>query len=115
MSELFAFKILTHDQWQEFRAQGSFAGAPVDLADGYIHLSTREQAAETAAKHFSGQDDLILAMVDLAALGHSVKWEESRGGQLFPHHYGTLPMTAITSHAKLRIGEDGHHIFPAGF
>lgn len=115
MSELFAFKILTRDQWQEFRAQGSFAGAPVDLADGYIHLSTRAQAAETAAKHFAGQDDLILAMVDLAALGHSVKWEESRGGQLFPHHYGTLPMSAITSHAKLRLGEDGLHIFPAGF
>ena len=115
MSELFAFKILTRDQWQEFRAQGSFAGAPVDLADGYIHLSTRAQAAETAAKHFAGQDDLILAMVDLAALGHCVKWEESRGGQLFPHHYGTLPMSAITSHAKLRLGEDGLHIFPAGF
>ncbi|MBK5265657.1 MAG: DUF952 domain-containing protein, partial [Alphaproteobacteria bacterium] len=92
-----------------------FAGAPVDLADGYIHLSAKEQTAETVAKHFSGQDDLTLAMVDLAALGDAVKWEVSRGGQMFPHLYGPLPLTAIVTKATLRLGTDGKHSFPAGF
>jgi uncharacterized protein (DUF952 family) len=115
VSELFAYKILTRDQFATLRADGVFTGAPVDLADGYIHMSTRAQAAETVAKHFAGQDDLVLAMVDLAALGGQVKWEESRGGQLFPHLYGDLPLVAVTTHAKLRIGSDGKHAFPAGF
>lgn len=113
--DLFAFKILTRDQWDELKAQGSFAGAPIDLADGYIHLSARDQVAETVAKHFAGQDDLILAMVDLAALGDGLKWEISRGGALFPHFYGVLQKAAITSTAKLKIGADGKHVFPAGF
>ena len=115
MTELFAFKILTRDQWEQWRADDVFTGAPVDLADGYIHLSAREQVAETAAKHFAGQDDLILAMIDLAALGDAVQWEPSRGGALFPHVYGTIPMNAVTTKAKLRLGNDGKHIFPAGF
>ncbi len=115
MTELFAYKILTRPQFEELKAQGSFAGAPVDLQDGYIHLSTRAQAAETAARHFTGQDDLILAMVDLAALGGTVKWEPSRGGQLFPHIYGPLPMAAISGKTVLRLDESGRHIFPAGF
>jgi len=115
VSELFAFKILTRAQWEELRKQGSFVGAPVDLVDGYIHMSSRTQVAETAAKHFAGQDDLILAMVDLAALGGAVKWEVSRGNALFPHLYGSLPLSAVTTHAKLKLGEDGKHIFPAGF
>ena len=115
MSELFAFKILTREQWEQFREDGLFRGAPVDMADGYIHLSARDQVADTAAKHFAAQDDLILAMVDLAALGNMVKWEVSRGGALFPHLYGELPMSAVTSKAKIRLGSDGKHIFPAGF
>lgn len=115
MSELFAFKILTRDQWDRFRADGVFHGAPVDLADGYIHLSTRAQTAETVAKHFTGQDDLVLAMVDLSALGDMVKWEVSRGGALFPHVYGSLPMNAVTTSARLRLDETGRHVFPAGF
>ena len=115
MTELFAYKILTRDQWEAFRADGIFNGAPVDLADGYIHLSTKAQTAETVAKHFAGQDDLILAMVDLAALGEGVKWEASRGGQLFPHLYAPLPMSAVVTKAVLRLGSDGKHSFPAGF
>jgi uncharacterized protein (DUF952 family) len=115
VTDLFAFKILTRDQWNQLRAEGSFAGAPVDLADGYIHMSTRQQAAETAAKHFAGQDDLVLAMVDLAALGDTVKWEPSRGGQLFPHLYAPLPFGAVTTKTTLRLDETGAHLFPAGF
>lgn len=115
MSELFAFKILTREQWERFRADGVFSGAPVDLADGYIHLSARDQVTETVAKHFAGQDDLILAMVDLVALGETVKWEPSRGGALFPHIYGPLPQAAVTTTAKIRLAPDGKHVFPAGF
>lgn len=90
-----AFKIFTADQWARFEADGVFSGAPVDVADGYIHLSAEDQVAGTLAKHFAGQTGLILAMIDLAALGDSVRWEVSRGGALFPHVYGTLPLTAV--------------------
>lgn len=115
MITLFAYKILTADQWTSFRAEAVFSGAPVDINDGYIHLSAQDQVAETLAKHFADQDNLILAMVDLSALGSDVKWEPSRGGALFPHLYGPLPMAAVTTKAKIRLGEDGRHILPAGF
>lgn len=115
MSDLFAYKILTADQYAQLKADGVFTGAPVDLADGYIHMSTRDQAAETAAKHFAGQDRLVMLMVDLAAFGDAIKWEESRGGALFPHLYGDLPLSAVAGKVVLRIGDDGLHQFPAGF
>jgi uncharacterized protein (DUF952 family) len=72
-----------------------FHGAPVDLDDGYIHLSAADQLQGTLDKHFAGQSDLVIAEVDLAALGETVKWEVSRGGALFPHIYGPLPMAAV--------------------
>jgi uncharacterized protein (DUF952 family) len=90
-----AYKILTADQWAQFQADGMFYGAPVDLADGYIHLSASDQLQGTLDKHFAGQDGLVIAEVDLAALGETVKWEVSRGGALFPHIYGALPMAAV--------------------
>jgi uncharacterized protein (DUF952 family) len=90
-----AFKILTAGQWTQFQADGVFHGAPVDLADGYIHLSATDQLQGTLDKHFAGQSRLVIAEVDLAALGDTVKWEVSRGGALFPHIYGALPMSAI--------------------
>ena len=90
-----AYKILTADQWALFLADGVFNGAPVDLVDGYIHLSTADQLAATLNKHFAGQSGLIIAEVDLAALGETVKWEISRGGALFPHIYGPLPMDSV--------------------
>ena len=83
-----AYKVLTADQMAALEADGAFAGAPVDLADGYIHLSTAEQLTETVDKHFAGQSDLHVAAVDLESFGAGLKWEESRGGQLFPHLYG---------------------------
>jgi uncharacterized protein (DUF952 family) len=92
-----AYKILTADQWSQFQADGVFLGAPVDLADGYIHLSAADQLADTLDKHFAGQKNLVIAEVDLAALGTTVKWEVSRGGALFPHIYGPLPMSAVLS------------------
>ena len=90
-----AYKILTASQWAHFRRHGVFHGAPVDLDDGYIHLSAADQLQGTLDKHFAGQSDLVIAEVDLAALGENVKWEVSRGGALFPHIYGPLPMEAV--------------------
>ena len=90
MTEPVAYKILTGDQWAAFERDGVFRGAPVDLADGYIHLSTASQLAETAARHFAGQEGLVVAAVDIAALGAAVRWEVSRGGALFPHLYAPL-------------------------
>jgi uncharacterized protein (DUF952 family) len=84
MPETTAYKILTADQMAELE-KGSFAGAPIDIQDGYIHLSTADQTVETLEKHFAGQTGLWIAAVDLEALGDAIKWEPSRGGQLFPH------------------------------
>ncbi len=90
-----AYKVLTADQWAQFEAEGVFAGATVDLADGYIHMSTATQLDDTIAKHFAGQTGLVTLAVDLTALD-DVRWEPSRGGALFPHLYGVLPMSAVT-------------------
>ena len=115
MTELFAYKILTKDQYDQLKTDGVFKGAPVDLADGYIHMSTREQAAETAAKHFGGQDNLVMLMIDLAPFGEALKWEKSRGGALFPHLYADLPLSAVAGKVVLRLDDQGRHLFPAGF
>ncbi len=90
-----AYKILTADQWAQFQADGIFHGAPIDIADGYIHMSTADQLSETLSKHFSGQDNLTIATIDLTSFGPELKWEPSRGGALFPHLYAPLPMVAV--------------------
>ena len=90
-----AFKVLTQQQWADFERERVFRGAPVDIADGYIHLSAADQLEATLAKHFAGQSGLVVAEVDLAALGDALRWEEARGGALFPHLYGELPMTTV--------------------
>jgi uncharacterized protein (DUF952 family) len=102
-----AYKVLTADQLASLERDGSFAGAAVDIADGYIHLSTAEQLTETVDKHFAGQRGLHVAAVDLDALGDAVKWEPSRGGQLFPHLYAALPLDAVTAYSPLQRDEDG--------
>lgn len=81
------YKIATSQEWQAAKTSGQYTGAPVDLADGFIHFSTAEQARETAAKHFAGQDGLVLVALDADTLGAALKWEPSRGGALFPHLY----------------------------
>ena len=88
------YKILPASLWIEAQQAGVFRGAAIDLTDGYIHFSTAEQAAETAAKHFAGQTDLVLLQVDSDALGEGLKWEPSRGGALFPHLYAELDRRA---------------------
>jgi uncharacterized protein (DUF952 family) len=106
------YKILPASLWQEAQRDGVFVGAPVDLADGYIHFSTAEQVEETAAKHFSGQRDLMLLHVDAQALGDALKWEPSRGGALFPHLYARLDVKYVTRADPLPLGDDGRHVFP---
>lgn len=101
-----AFKVLTAEQMAVLEA-GRFDGAPVDMADGYIHLSTFDQLTETVDKHFAGQDDLHVAEVDLEALGEAVKWEPSRGGQLFPHLYGSLPLEVVVAYGPLHRDDAG--------
>jgi uncharacterized protein (DUF952 family) len=106
------FKICSHASWREAEAAGRFTGAPVDIADGYIHLSTGAQAGETAAKHFAGQSDLVLVAIDTDVLGGALKWEPSRGGDLFPHLYDHLPVAAVSWVAPLPAGAGGRHVFP---
>lgn len=95
-----AFKVLTQQQWVDFERERVFRGAPVDIADGYIHLSTGEQLEATIAKYFAGQTGLMIAEVDLILLGDAIRWEEARGGDLFPHIYAELPIHAVVSLQK---------------
>jgi len=92
-------KILRKSEWSDFQSAGETTGAPVDLADGFIHFSTAEQVHETVARHFSGETDLIVLEVDETTLGGDLKWEASRGGALFPHLYRPLRIDDITRHA----------------
>ena len=95
MSKLI-YKIAPDSLWRDAEAAGVFSGAPIDLADGFIHFSTAEQVRETAAKHFAGQDNLLLIAIDAEKLGDALKWEVSRGGALFPHLYAPLdPASAV--------------------
>lgn len=106
------FKILTPDEWQTLIAQGETAGAPVDVADGFVHFSTAEQTAETLEKHFAHQDGLVLLALDADALGPSLKWEPSRGGALFPHLYGPLRLADVISSRPITLAPNGRHILP---
>jgi len=106
------YKICTAAEWHDAERDGAYRGSAVDLRDGFIHFSTAEQAAETAAKWFAGQPDLVLVSVDAEALGEHLKWEPSRGGQLFPHLYGPLPLSAVVAACNLPLGPDGRHVFP---
>ena len=107
------YKIFRADEWATLRRDGETDGAPVDVADGYVHFSTAEQAAETAAKHFAGEDGLMLLGLDTDALGDALKWEPSRGGQLFPHLYRNLRLADVEWAQPLAL-VDGKHAFPAG-
>ena len=105
------FKIVATEEWRAAEAAGLFRGAAVDRADGFIHFSTADQAAGTAAKWFAGRTDLMLVAVDADALGAALKWEPSRDGALFPHLYAALPMSAVVWSRPLPLGPDGRHVF----
>jgi uncharacterized protein (DUF952 family) len=106
------YKICPRLAWAEAEKTGVFTGAPVDIADGYIHFSAAHQVRETAARHFRGQPDLILAAIDAESLGEALKWELSRGGDSFPHLYGPLPMSAVLAVTALPLAADGAPIVP---
>jgi uncharacterized protein (DUF952 family) len=106
------YKICDSGLWREAERAGVFTGAPVDHADGYIHFSGADQVAETAVRHFAGKRDLLLVALDAAALGSALRYEPSRGGALFPHLYGTLPLAAVRWVKPLPLGADGRHVFP---
>ncbi len=103
------------EEWQSAQTSGFYGGSSQDLADGFIHFSTSGQIVKSAAKHRAGQGGLVLLSVDETALGDKLKWEASRGGALFPHLYGDLPLSAVCRADPLLLGNDGNHIFPEGF
>ena len=106
------YKIIGKDAWAVAEAAGVFKGASIDLTDGYIHFSTAAQAPETAALHFTAQTGLVLVSVATEGLGDALKWEASRGGDLFPHLYEPLAMKHVSRVDELPVGPDGTHQFP---
>lgn len=106
------YKIVPATLWQDALNRGEFKGAAIDLTDGYIHLSTAEQAAGTAARYFAGQEGLLLVAIDAEKLGDKLVYEPSRGGDLFPHLYGPLTLDAVLWEKPLPLGADGGHVFP---
>lgn len=106
------YKIAPEATWREAEKNGAFTGAPIDIADGFIHFSTGSQVRETAAKHFAEQTDLLLIAIDQAKLGDALKYEVSRGGALFPHLYAPLDLDAVLWARPLPLGGDGRHQFP---
>ena len=112
MSAATIYKIVAKDEWAAAESAGIFKGATIDLADGYIHFSTAGQARQTAALHFAGREGLLLVAVAAAPLGDALKWEPSRGGDLFPHLYGELSVKAVSRVDELPLDDKGVHIFP---
>ena len=110
---MLVYKILTGAEWAALEAAGESPGAPVDLADGFVHFSTGAQVRETAAKHFAGQAGLWLLALEAEALGPGLRWEPSRGGDLFPHLYGPLRRADVVWARELPLGPGGH-VFPDG-
>lgn len=106
------YHVCRREDWRQAERAGHYEGSADDRRDGFIHFSTGAQLAESVAKHRAGQDGLVLIAVEAAALGAALKWEPSRGGALFPHLYGALPVAAVQKVADLPLGADGRHVFP---
>ena len=106
------YKICERAQWWAAEAAGQYRGSGVDARDGFIHFSTAAQLAETASKHFAKASDLMLVAVDSAALGAELKWERSRGGDLFPHLYAALPLKTVRWARPLPDEIDGRRPLP---
>ncbi len=107
------YKVFRRPEWTAFRDAGETFGAPIDLHDGYVHFSTAAQVAETVAKYFAGESDLVLLALESDKLGPALKWEPSRGGALFPHLYRKLTAADVLWDKSLPLGATGH-IFPEG-
>jgi uncharacterized protein (DUF952 family) len=113
MLDRIVYKIMSTADLEQMQRDNVFFGSPVDIADGYIHLSCGSQPASTSDKHFSGIDGLMLVDVDLSQLGDTVRWEPARDGQLFPHIYGRLSVEAVPSIEPLELTADGAVKLPA--
>ena len=109
------YHMCTQAEWQEAKSKGEYLGSSQDTVDGFIHFSTQDQIVASAAKHRAGQTGLVLLSVDPGLLGDILKWEPARGGALFPHLYGPLPVVAVIDVDNLPLGDDGRHRFPSGF
>ncbi|WP_295707535.1 DUF952 domain-containing protein [uncultured Brevundimonas sp.] len=114
MTEAVAYKIVDAEEWRRAQDAGEYTGSAVDHADGYIHMSTEAQLAETARKHYAGRSGLRLLTVELAVTGGALKWEASRGGALFPHLYGPLPVSAVTRVQAMSVSDTGEVTLGAG-
>ena len=109
------YKVMTKKEWQDAKQNGVFKGSEVDVSDGFIHFSTAAQVQETVGKHFAGQQDLLLIRFGAEQFGDVLKWEISRGGDMFPHLYGDLPVEAANSVWQLPLKSDGQHQFPSQY
>lgn len=108
----FVYKIASLEVHRTFAVTGVFPGMPIDISDGYVHFSTAAQLAETLRLHFAGRADLVLFSVKTRGLGAALRWEPSRGGQLFPHLYGELPISAVSEQATVSVAADGAVVLP---
>lgn len=106
------YHLARRKDWGAAAAEGVYSGTADDARDGFIHFSTADQVAESAARHRRGEEDLLLVAVDGDSLGAALRWETSRGGALFPHLYSALPYTAVLWTKPLPLGDDGLHRFP---
>lgn len=113
MTDRIVYHICRAEEWQAARGAGRYAGSTQDAADGFIHFSAADQVVDSAARHRAGQDGLVLIAADAAVLGAALIWEPSRGGRLFPHLYGDLPVAAVVGVHPLPLGKDGRFMFPA--
>jgi len=107
------YHVCRRTEWQYAQTTGVYNGSSQDAADGFTHFSGPAQVKASVAKHRAGQDNLVIIAVNQQLLGETLKWEVSRGGQLFPHLYGPLPLSAVKWTADLPLGPDGAHVFPA--
>jgi uncharacterized protein (DUF952 family) len=112
MTEAIVYKIVGVAEWAAAEVAGRYRGSPDDVRDGFVHLSAADQLAETANRHFRGRDDLVLVAVDAEALGAALRYEPSRGGALFPHLYGDLPLSAVVFVRPMVMLPDGTHRLP---
>ncbi len=106
------FHLARRDEWGRPQQTGRYGGSNQDRSDGFIHFSTAETVIESAARHRTGERGLVLIAVESEGLGATLKWEKSRGGKLFPHLYGALPIEHVKWVKELPLGADGSHVFP---
>ena len=111
--EAMIYKIVGVDEWAAAQSAGKYTGSADDVRDGFIHFSSSEQVAGTAAKHFADRDDLLILGIETSVLGDDLKWEASRGGALFPHLYGSFETNKVAFVEKLTLNEHGEHVIPA--